>query len=209
MIDLEQTTLVYLLLCSVALGALLGVLYDLIRFAKMMLGVEYGKTDTKQGRVRRAIVFAVTFVSDVIFWVIFAASSVILTYNVSGGVFRAMVYVSMIAGGAVYYFTIGRLTLKLGIKLSKLIKKVAAKLLRLVIVPFRAIISLIIKLYHLTIGKVIGKIISERNRRRKERQKAISAPAVLPQKIQEENQNNVRKNRYEREGRISFGMRVK
>ena len=140
-----------------------------------------------------------------LFWLVFAISSVLLTYNVTGGVFRGMVYFGMIAGGAVYYLTVGKLTLKAGDKLARFIRKTAGRVIKLILVPVRAIFSLIIKLYHLTFGKVIGKIISERKRRKEARVAALSPPAALIEKTQKENETNVKKYRYEREGRISFG----
>ena len=205
MIDLEQSTLALLFLYSVALGAMLGVTYEVIRLAKMMLGVEYGRVASKLGRARRAVVFAVTFVADVVFWIIFAASSLLLTYNVSGGAFRGMVYVGMLLGGAAYYLTLGRLTIKIGMKLTRLIRKIAVRIIRLMSVPLRAIFYLIVKIYHLTIGKIIGKIVCVMKERRVKGKTAPRNDVALPQNIQKENDRDVTKYRYEREGRISFG----
>lgn len=205
MIDISQATLAWLFVYSVALGILLGMFYDAIRFCKMLLGVDYGKRKARRGRARKAFVFFITFIFDVIFWLIFAASSVLLTYNVSGGVFRGMVYFGMLSGGAAYYLTLGRLTLKIGDATARFIKRAVWRVIKLILVPVRAIFSLIIKLYHLTFGKVIGKIISERKRRKEALRAALSPPADLIEKTQKENETNVTKRRYEREGRISFG----
>ena len=209
MIDLEQTTLAWLFAYSAALGVLLGVIYDAIRFVKMLLGVDYGNTERERGRAKRAMLFIVTFVFDVAFWLVFAVLSVLLTYNVSGGVFRGMVYFGMILGGTCYYLTVGRLTLKIGIKISGFIKRAVAKLILLILVPLRVIFSLLFRLYYLTIGKVIGRIIYRRKKRRQKHSATSPSMEALLIERQEETENNVTKNRYEREGRISFGGRGK
>ena len=82
MIDLSQSTLAYLLGYSFLLGISLGVIYDAFRFMKQLLGVPYGKdaaTEQKRGKLLRALQFSVTFVFDRVFWLLFAASSLLLT----------------------------------------------------------------------------------------------------------------------------------
>ncbi len=207
MIDLSQSAIAYLALSAILLGAAHGVLYDMIRFVKLMLGVEYGKPSSEgNGKVKNVFLHIFTFICDVIFWICFAVTSVILTYNMSGGVFRGIVYLGMLGGGALYYFTLGRLVLKINIKLTRLVKKTLKWLYWIVTAPIRAIISLIIKLYHLTIGKVIGKIVSEVKRRQERRkQRSQTAVAALePEYTKEEKNTDVTKYRYKGEGRISF-----
>lgn len=208
MIDLSQSTLAYLLGYSFLLGISLGVIYDAFRFMKQLLGVPYGKdaaTEQKRGKLLRALQFSVTFVFDVVFWLLFAASSLLLTYNVSGGVFRGMVYTGMTAGLSAYYFTLGRLVLMLSGKVARFLRRAVAWTVRKLKRIIKAIIYPIIKLYHLTFGKVIGKIKAERKARRVRRLAEQNANASeLPSSIKEEEKTDVTKYRYEREGRISF-----
>ena len=147
MIDLSQQTLIRLLVGAFLLGIVHGLLYEAIRFVKILLGVRYGELaeNTTHSRARGVLIFAVTLFGDVMFWLIFAASSLLLTYNVSGGVFRGMVYIAMLAGGAAYYLTLGRLMLALSIRLDRLIKKIAVFIIRILLIPIRAIFSFIIK----------------------------------------------------------------
>lgn len=206
MIDLSQSTLASLLVYSVLLGVLMGVLYDVIRFIKLLCGIGGGSKGSGGKITLTGIAsWLVVFAFDVLFWLIFAASSLILTYNVSGGVFRAMVYFGMLSGGAIYYLTLGKLTLKLGVRAARLIRRIALGALRAVLVPFRAIFSLVAKIYHLTIGKIIGKIVYEKRERQRARASANENAVALPQNMQKENDEDVTKYRYEREGRICFG----
>ena len=207
MIDLSQSTLAALLFYSVFLGVALGVFYDAVRFIKLLLGIGIGAMERCGGfTFKRVISEVIVFAFDVIFWIVFAISSLILTYNVSGGVFRGMVYFGMISGGALYYFTVGRLTLKLGDKLARMIRRIAGGVIRFVLAPLRAIFYFVLKIYHLTIGKIIGKIICVMRTRRQAGKAASDDAAAVPQNIQKENNEDVTKYRYEREGRISFGQ---
>ena len=205
MIDLSQQTLIQLLVGAFLLGVVHGLLYEAIRFVKILLGVRYGELAKKstQSRAKGVLIFAVTLVGDVTFWIMFALSSLLLTYNVSGGVFRGIVYIAMLAGGAAYYMTLGRLMLALSIMLDRLIKKIAAFIIRILLIPIRAIFSFIIKIYHLTIGKLIGKIIGVVKEWSLKRKSMVEA-AALPQEINEDNKSDESKYRYKREGRISF-----
>ncbi|MBE6583405.1 MAG: hypothetical protein E7649_00295 [Ruminococcaceae bacterium] len=209
MIDLSQSTVLLLILSSALIGIAHGLIYDGIRLFKMMLGVDYGKAAVEPTSVgKRIFLYAVTFLCDAVFCISFAISSILLTYNVSGGVFRGIVYVGMLGGGALYYLTLGRLVLKINVKLAKHIKKIIRWLVGKLIMPFKAIISLIIKLYHLTIGKVIGKIISVICARREQRKNvANKAMPRLPEYSEEEACKDVKKYRYKEQGRISFAGR--
>lgn len=208
MIDLSQSTLVALLLYSLLLGVILGVFYDVMRFIRLFLVVK-ARTDTSCGNgitVKGVLGGAIIFVFDVIFFLVFAVSSLILTYNVSGGVFRGMVYFGMLAGGAIYYLTVGRLTLKLEEKLVRILRRASIRALRLVLALMRPIFCFALKIYHLTIGKIIGKIVRVTRERRQRLKATANGVAALPQNIQKENDKDVTKYRYEREGRICFGQ---
>ncbi len=213
MIDLSQSTVAYLILSSVILGVLLGVLYDVMRFMKLMLGVRYEKdaSRVRVSKAKKAFLYIVTFIFDLSFGLCFAVFSILLTYNISGGIFRGIVYVGMIGGGIAYYLTLARLVLKLNIKLTRLIKKVLKWVWYALMKPVKAIISLIIKLYHLTIGKVIGKIVGDiRMRQEQQRRKAENeSVAKLPENTNKETDRDVTKYRYKQEGRISFAGRRK
>ena len=209
MIDLSQQLLLGLLLHSLAAGALMGAIYDVIRFVKMLAGVEYGVyKKTSKFTLKNAVTSAVTFCSDVIFWLLFALCAISLTYTISGGIFRGLVYIGMLSGLCVYYFTLGKLTLKISSKISKVVKKTVRALIKIILIPLRAIFCIFVRLYRLTIGKIIGKI-KEREKKRRQDRKSVSdaqSVAALPAGDGEED-INARLSGYKKENRISFGYK--
>ena len=82
-----------------------------------------------------------------------------LIYRMGGGIFRAFTYGSMAIGFILYYFTVGKLTLRLTDIIIGFLKKILKKIAFLLLLPVKKIFLLIFCLYRLTIGKIIGKII--------------------------------------------------
>ena len=213
MIDLSQEVIIELYLKAFLIGAFHGVLYDVIRFIKMLCGVRYYTAESRPyPTCKRVFIYILSFAFDVAFWLCLGISSVLLFYNVSGGVFRGSVYPCMLSGLALYYFSIGRVTLALGQWLigvmerclsfvKRLICRCLSFLKRLLAVPINAFCRAIIYIYHLTIGKIVvkikGKIIASRERRN-----AKECPASG---VGEEEQNEEDSERpYKKYGRISF-----
>ena len=200
MIELSQRTVFELLLKAFLLGVFLGALYDGVRFFKMLCGVRYGKgSEEKLPRGKKAFLFVVTFFCDVAFWLIFSLSSLILLYNVSGGVFRFSIYPMMLSGLFVYYISLGRVMLFLSSRAVILIRKAISLVAGLLRVPLLIAGRFFIFLYHLTIGKIVGKIKEDRKKR------AELSRIVTECEGEEESQNAG--SGYKREGRIDFGYR--
>ncbi len=211
MIDIPQDLLLSLLLKSLAGGALLGVFYDVIRAFKMLFGVKYGvdavKTSSKGVKIGA---FVVTFLTDVIFWVFAGLLSIAIIYSVGGGRFRGLTYLALAVGFIIYYLTFGRLMLKISAFFVKLLKKTVRGLIRLVLAPLKWILRLIISLYHLTIGRIIGKIkvaVAASRERKREAALANIAEPLEGESGKEDPKNVDEKYRFRKEGRISFGRR--
>ncbi len=212
MIDLSQELLGGLLIRSFLCGVVLGIFYELIRFVKIFLGVDFvrHKSMSAYSRPRRLLLYAFTFVSDIIFWIVFGIVSIALTYHTSGGVFRGMVYVGMLVGLVTYYFTLGRVMLLLSAKVTCLLKKLLKFIIKMLLLPINAAVSLFVKLYHLTIGKIIGKIIDRIVLRRERKRQAKLNNDATAQTCDECGGEEISKyanstQRYRKEGRISFG----
>ncbi len=174
----------------------------------MLLGIGQG------ARVRRILSGVFLFVTDMCFCLFGASAAILLTYNISGGVFRGCAYLGMGLGLLIYRLTLGRLMNKIELSLTKLIRKVIRGLIKVLLVPSRAIFSLICKLYALTIGRIIGKIkckvILQRELRKRELEKKKAAeivPAKMSEETKEEKNNAEKASRYKKEDRISFGYR--
>ncbi len=204
MIDLSQSVVVELYIKSFLIGVAFGVLYDAIRFFKLIIGVRYGAPASyvPESKAKRVAVYIISFVTDTLFWLLIGVASVLLFYNVSGGVFRGSVYPCLLFGLALYYFSLGRLTLALSKKIISLLGRFFSFLGRLVAVPLRAAKRAIFHFYDLTIGKIIvkikGKIIASRERRRA----AAESPSSCAGEEEQDSEDDGRP--YKRYGRISF-----
>lgn len=161
MIDISQSQIAIWLARSVILGIALGVFYDAIRFIRIFFGVQYClKNACKKGGMIRAMVkHTVLFFTDIIFWLCAGICSVLLTYMMGGGVLRGLTYLGMAIGFSAYYLTLGRLVLKINLKIVSGIKKLLRAIFKILIFPIKFAIHVLISFYHLTIGKILGKII--------------------------------------------------
>lgn len=164
MIDLTQSELAMIFLRSFSWGAALGVAYELIRAIKLLCGIEdFGGEEKKRKRSFAFFAHALTFVTDIAFWVGSGCASIILTYA-CGGFFRGLIYIGLFGGFLTYYLTLGRLILGLNRKITGKIKKAAAVVTPRLLKPIKFIFGRIILLYHLTIGGIIDKIIEDRKK---------------------------------------------
>ncbi len=154
MIDLSQEEILVLMICSAASGILIGVLYELVRVLRLMISPCNGDGRAFLSRLRRAADTVLTFLTDLAFCLLSAAVSLLLTYNISGGVFRGCVYLCMGLGWLLYRLTVGKLAYKLEKRLTALLKRI----LRFILKPIMALFSLINRFYALTIGKKLCKI---------------------------------------------------
>lgn len=199
MIDLSQRLIASLILSSAACGVCLGVLYELVRFARCLMSPTRGRAVG----IRAVFAAAVTFITDLLFLILFAVCGILITFEICRGVFRGIVYVSMAVGLLIYRCTLGRLTARIVRWIAITLKKILKRVLGILILPLRKIKFLIVKLYTLTIGKIIGRI--------KERMILKRLAGLLDDEAAENDgllptREDVDKEKgYRREGRISFG----
>ncbi len=174
------------------LGGGLGLLYEFIRLFRFAFG------GGNRGKIRMAVSHVVTFIGDAFFIIIFAIAAILQTFKISGGVFRGLTYIGMSVGFMTYYLTIGRLMLKPCKKMAAFIKKAARLILKVIFTPLRLLFLLVFKIYVLTIGKILGKIIY----RIKEKN---SADRVAQENEISGDKADCELKGYKKEGRISFG----
>ena len=209
MIDLSQKTIFELLLKAFLLGVALGFFYDGVRFVKMLCGVRYDSKNVGEvvgSRIKAVFLYAVTFIFDLLFWVIFGISAVLLFYNVSGGVFRAGALLAMLGGLFLYYISLGRLMLALSARLVILLHKIFRFALKILSVPLSFGGKILFSLYHLTIGKILGRIKEEKILRAQKNKRKCGGDAPLCER-DGEGESEYGGKPYRSEGRISFGRR--
>jgi len=205
MIDLSQEILLALLIKSFLAGVALGIFYDFIRAFKMVFGVRYVRPIVKRSVAVDVLAYIVTFLTDILFWIVVGVTSILLMYGVGGGVFRGLTYLGLAVGALLYYFSIGRLVLKVSEAAVNFVKRAVRRAVRILAMPFVWVGRGLIFLFHLTIGKILGKI-KERRAQRKKRDKIEPDEAIaLEGDGKEEFVYVDGKNGYKRDGRISFG----
>lgn len=204
MIDLSQEALAELLIKSFLSGVVLGIFYDIIRAFKMFFGVSYARPTKARSVAVRVVAYAITFITDILFWLVVGVTSILLMYGVGGGIFRGLTYVGLVGGILLYYFSIGKLMIRISETVVDFIKKLIRRAVRVLAIPFARIGRGAIFLFHLTIGNFIGKI-KDRRARKKARSENDRAEQVSDNGGKEEFVYVDGKNGYKRDGRISFG----
>ena len=197
MIDLSQKLIASLALASFLCGVFLGVIYEIARFMRCII-----VPASKKRSARTVLAGITTFFTDLLFFLLFAACGILITFEMCGGVFRGIVYICMAAGTFIYRISFGKLTAVAVEWLANTVKLILKKIFGLLILPLRAIKFLFVKLYCLTIGKIIGRI-KERILIKKlaglflEEDHGVNE---LSDPLQEPCQKG-----YKKEGRVSFG----
>ncbi len=210
MIDLSQGELAALLFRSILCGVSFGGIYDIIRAFKLLCGVRYGENEEDAHIRQRVLVYTVTLITDLIFWICAGCAAILLMYS-GGGVFRGMTFIGMTGGFLLYYFTLGRLVLKLSRKVTNVLKKLIRRVAICALKPIKKLFDGIISLYHLTIGKIIDKIIEDSKKKKEEKQSADESED-MPCDAECGKEGFVYvdgKTGYRRDGRVSFGSRGK
>ncbi|MBQ6893173.1 MAG: spore cortex biosynthesis protein YabQ [Oscillospiraceae bacterium] len=118
---------------SVLVGIFLGAFYDIIRFARVLLGVNVS-CPFKKGKLSLHAILGYVFVSisDFLFFVVAAAVMCIFFFLTGDGRMRGYALVGALLGFLLYYNTIGRLFISAVTYMVALLKK----LIRLILVPF-------------------------------------------------------------------------
>ena len=205
MIDLSQEILLALLIKSFLAGVALGIFYDFIRAFKMFFGVRYVRPIVKRSVAVGVLAYIVTFLTDILFWVVVGVTSILLMYGVGGGVFRGLTYLGLAAGVLLYYFSIGRLVLKVSETVVTFVKRAVRRVARILAMPFVWVGRGLIFLFHLTIGNFLGKIKDRRAQKKKCAEIEPDKAIALDGDGKEEFVYVDGKNGYKRDGRISFG----
>lgn len=111
-------------LCSILIGVVLSVLYDMFRVARK--------------EVRHKNIFVMF--EDVVFWLLCTAFMFVFMYNINSGQFRVYIIVGAILGCILYYLTISRFVVKVFCIITDIIKKTIKALLKIFIRPFIVIV---------------------------------------------------------------------
>lgn len=205
MIDISQKVLLGLVIRSFLCGTILGVIYGFIKIPRIILF-----SNPKSNNLSHKILkYSFTFIGDMLLGLLVGLVSVLLIYHINGGIFRGMVYLFLAFGFILYRLTVARPVEKCIIIVLRTLFRVLKRVFKILFVPIKLIFRGIFFIYHLTIGKIVGKIIMKiKNRREikkeKERLSEIAAQISDDTTRGDPIYENP-KERYNRAGRISFG----
>lgn len=133
------------------LGAFFCVVYDVIRIARLFLGIKnhnvFNKIEKiflnkfvekkKIGKVYESVVMGIT---DIIFFVIISIFMMIFIHIANSGNVRWYIYVMALLGFISYYKTLGKVVISLSLPLVYYIKKAVSSALNTVSYPVRILI---------------------------------------------------------------------
>jgi hypothetical protein len=144
------------MLYAFALGAALGVFYDVLRIFRLLLGLRPNAKETprvklplvgavgRPGRGGGFFAAAVTFVCDVLFFAVATAVYNVLVFHAANGQNRWFFTLAAIAGFAVYLLTVGRLTVRASGLIRFALSALFAYVFFFLSLPFRAARSFIV-----------------------------------------------------------------
>ena len=103
-------------LMCIAGGIIISLLYDIFR------------------ALRKSIKTAdiVTYIEDVIFWILVGGFLIYLIFILNDGNIRFFIFVGLILGGILYYFTLSKFFIKITVKFFTFLKKILLAPIRLV-----------------------------------------------------------------------------
>ncbi len=152
-----------LLLYSLILGVILGVFFDIMRISRVFLSLH------GTGRIARlasqTFLTAVSFIEDVIFFVVSAITLVLFCFQANGGSTRGFILFGVIGGFFIYLQTVGRLTKLISNTLARLIYRLLSSVWHRILMPIaRTILHLILKLYKHTLGRAVDRVLTWRHK---------------------------------------------
>lgn len=120
---------------SVLLGIGMGMVYDLVRFARLVFGASVASPFKSAGR---GALFGYIFVciTDLLYFIILSAVMCVFFFLTGDGRMRAYGLCGSFLGFLLYYNTIGRLFISVSEVLVSLFKRAMKRILRLLYAPF-------------------------------------------------------------------------
>ena len=181
--EISPFDLLRLTITSLIFGVCLGVFNDLNRLIRALLGVKYSERDLdelykrklpiihrplgiyRQSRIKKYVTSIVIFLGDIALFFTFGWGVAIINYYFNDGQVRFYSPISAILGFVVYYFTIGRLSIRLFEVAAFLIKAFILIITIAIFAPIKKIVRFytknVKKLYY-----IIYKILAKKEKKR-------------------------------------------
>ena len=141
--SLETINQAYLFLIFIVNGFLIGIVFDIFRILRRSF-----KTSNY-----------ITYLEDIIFWII---STTIVLYSLfifNNGQFRAYIFIGIFLGIVIYILFFSKYIINISVKIIKFAKSVIIKLFKIILYPIRFMINAIKGLIIKPINKIYKIII--------------------------------------------------
>ena len=129
--EISQFGFVLLAVYSFCFGAILGALYDIMRITRILLGAERGTDEhrahlrgiklpiinksaypKKRTRVVDSLLNVYTAIGDIAFVAMSGMIVVMIAYAYNNGRIRMVIFIGLLSGFLLYYYGVGKLTMK-------------------------------------------------------------------------------------------------
>ena len=157
---------VRLALLSLVFGAVAGAYYDIFRILRI---ARKPSCESRAGRIGTALDAVLCAAGDLFFWITLACAYCVFIYDAANGRLRIVSLIACAAGGAAWYFTVGRLTALIAEKIVKAVRRAVRFAVRITVVPaFKVIKFAGSKIFGVMIrvfGAVYGRCAARRERK--------------------------------------------
>jgi hypothetical protein len=144
---------------SALIGMVLGIIYDIFRILRIarqpyimpegklyeLIKIPTKKIKPRKNKFRKIFIFSdnlITFAEDIIFWIIASFSMVLFIYHANGGVIRIYFIIFYFIGAALYFFTIGKITIYFSVRIIFLVRCLLYWSFYIIIYPVRLLFRL-------------------------------------------------------------------
>ena len=160
------------------LGVFLGVVYDVFRIARISRlpyiapkGRFYEIIKIPERKKIFPTFFAVsdkllTFAEDIVFWIIASVAEILFIYHVNGGAVRVYFVMCTFAGTALYFFTVGKITMYFSVRIIFLARCLLYWCFYIIIYPIRLILHFTVNAFLFIVGNTIVPINRAMKKRR-------------------------------------------
>lgn len=119
----------YVFLVYILSGILIGIFFDLFRILRKSF-----KTPD-----------IVTYIEDIIFWILTGIFLLYVTFKFNNGEIRAYIFLGLIAGITFYILLFSKHFVRINVTIISALKKIIGKLIKIIIFPFKIIRKVILK----------------------------------------------------------------
>lgn len=162
-------------LWSLAVGALLGAVYDIIRFTRVLLNADVSNP-FKKGRfnLRSFLRYIIVCIGDLLFFAVAAVVLCVFFFLTGDGRMRWYGLAGAFLGFVLYYNTVGKLFIGIVEFLKSLIIKAIRLMLRPVCIGLRKLWQICMQIFKMPIVKALSKRYNEYINKRKKAKRAAA-----------------------------------